>query len=156
MPSCSQKDDVEPCGEEKCRFTIDRTTKVTIVISKPEKIPPLYADEGAVNPFRRGISAFCSCTNNKSNYHFSCKTITHSPKIKEHDDMSQRKYTKAIPFQWKTILAGQQDAVRTGYDECFRGVLAHGSAPLEFRKTERESGRPFSAPVAWIAPVIEA
>ena len=25
------------------------------------------------------------------------------PKIKEHYDMSQRKYTKAIPFQWKKI-----------------------------------------------------
>ena len=33
-----------------------------------------------------------------------------SPKIKEHDDMSQRKNAKAVPFQWKTILC---DA--TGY-----------------------------------------
>lgn len=45
-------------SKKKCRFLIDRTTKVTIVISKPEKNSPLYADEGAVNPFCRVISAF--------------------------------------------------------------------------------------------------
>ena len=58
MPLHSRKDDVKCCGGKKCRFLIDRTTKVTIVISKPEKNSPLYADEGAVNPYCRVTSVF--------------------------------------------------------------------------------------------------
>lgn len=41
-----------------------------------------------------------------------------SPKIKEHDDMSQRKNAKAIPFQWKTILC---DA--TGYQDEYQKAI---------------------------------
>ena len=52
------KDDVKCCGKKKGRFLIDITTKVPIVLSKPEKNSPLYADESAVNPFCRVISAF--------------------------------------------------------------------------------------------------
>lgn len=54
MPLHGRKDDVKCCGGKKCRFLIDRTTKVTIVISKPEKNSPLYADGRAVNPFLHG------------------------------------------------------------------------------------------------------
>lgn len=58
MPLHGRKDDVKCYSKKKCRFLIDRTTKVTIVISKPEKNSPLYADEGAVTPFCRVNSAF--------------------------------------------------------------------------------------------------
>lgn len=58
MPLHSRKDDVKCCSKKKCRFLIDRTTKVIIVISKPEKKSPLYADGRAVNPFLHGTPPF--------------------------------------------------------------------------------------------------
>ena len=58
MPLHGRKDDVKYCSKKKCRFLIDITTKVPIVISKPEKNSPLYADEGIVNPFCRVTSVF--------------------------------------------------------------------------------------------------